>query len=1030
MSVEKARDTFKNPPMRCRPTSFWFWNDRLEPERLKWQFDQMVDAGMGGPVLHARSGLDPSEYLDDRWFKAIEAMVDHAAERGVPVWLYDELGWPSGTAGGRLPGDRPELGMVHLRMKDIVVDTSFVWDEADVVAVFHVTRTDPLHGFQRRHDGSVTLLPDRIAHEPLTLPLNPEDWTGERLLVFHKTQLTNAINYFDPKATQAFIESTHEAYRRRIGQHFGTTVTHTFMDETGMYAGMAALPWDAAFAETFETRRGYSLLPHLPALFFETPEHERIRFDFWSLAAELFREGFGIPMHEWHEAHGLAYSGHYLFEATLKEAIRQLGSTMPLYEYQGLPGIDILGNDNYSLRVEQEAYSYYVVTIKQASSVVHQLGKPGLMSESYGVGGNAMDVESMQSATNFQMALGVTFIIPHAAFYSLRGERKTDCPPIIGWQEPYWRYVKKHFDTTARTGWLLSQGKHVCDTLVLHPASSMQATYRHFRTPDEYKTENWLFDADMPFELVDKHFSLLSSALLDAQIDHDYGDEELMAKYGHVENGYLCVGEARYRTVLVPPSVNLRSTTFHLLREFVAIGGELVVVGSAPCLLDGKPSDEVAAFCDEHAMRIVDGVDRFDYQRVVERLTASGLRTITLETAAGESVPTMKVQRRVWNDREIVYVANVSREPVTATMTYPTAVTGRIEEWDLSSGNTQTFAKCTAGEANLLKMEWAPRQARAFVALPGEVERPGAQTWVEERRIGCEWIGQRTDENVIVLDECRVLSDLETARILSISEAQSALRKRQENQCGPTEFVVEYPFTISEENAITDGLELIVELAADVSLHLNGTQMASEPTGWFMDPAMKRIPLPTVRHGLNILRIAAKYNEASELQSPWIVGSFLAHSEENVTFTLYRDSGIVELGAWPRVGLPFYAGGVVYKTEADLGELSPENRVLLDLSGLKGSAQVRVNGHVVEHILWPPYECDLTSSIQPSQNEIEVEVVNTVRNLMGPHYEPREDRLPGMSDESYRGRAGEPKRFRDYGLTAPPTVVIERPHTG
>ena len=84
---------------------------------------------------------------------------------------------------------------------------------------------------------------------------------------------------------------------------------------------------------------------------------------------------------------------------------------MPLYEYQGLPGIDILGNDFYSERFELEAYSKYVVNIKQAASVVHQLGKDGLMSESHGVGGRAMGPEAMHTVDNFQMALGVTKIL-------------------------------------------------------------------------------------------------------------------------------------------------------------------------------------------------------------------------------------------------------------------------------------------------------------------------------------------------------------------------------------------------------------------------------------------------------------------------------------------------------------------------------------------------------------------------------------------------------------------------------------------
>ncbi|MBI4556688.1 MAG: hypothetical protein HY706_03825, partial [Candidatus Hydrogenedentes bacterium] len=163
--MEDCKSLFKNPPMGCRPAPFWFWNDRLDSARVVEQFDRLIDAGMGGAVLHARHGLDPKEYLDERWFAAVEAVVKRAKERSVYVWLYDELNWPSGTAGGRIPREHPEFRMLHLRLFDTVLEQSEDLETlpGNFIAAFVVTRTDPCHGFQRRHDGSVVLLPDRIS---------------------------------------------------------------------------------------------------------------------------------------------------------------------------------------------------------------------------------------------------------------------------------------------------------------------------------------------------------------------------------------------------------------------------------------------------------------------------------------------------------------------------------------------------------------------------------------------------------------------------------------------------------------------------------------------------------------------------------------------------------------------------------------------------------------------------------------------------------------------------------------------------
>ncbi len=1026
MDLAAKRKTFLDPPPENRPAPFWFWNDHLDPKRLIEQYDLLVDAGMGGACMHARSGLDSEEYLDETWFEAARAVVDHARERGKKVWIYDELGWPSGTAGGRVTRAHPELRAMHLILHDVTPSSEADFDDLpdESVAAFIVTKTDPEHGLLHRKDrgspmsGAVTLLPDRIAVERLGTPLDRERLAGCRLLLFESRRDGGTIDYLDRRGAEAFLESTHEEYYRRFGGDFGTTLTHTFMDEAGMHTTASSVPWTERFLDIFSERRGYDLCDRMPALFFEVPGHEKVRFDFWSLATELFREGFGVPMNEWCENHGIHYSGHYVFETTLKEATRQLGSTMPLYEHQGMPGIDTLGNDFYSRRFSPEDHGMYTVMVKQAASVVHQLGKVGLMSEAFGVGGHACGPEDMQTAANWQMALGVTFIAQHAPFYSMRGKRKYDHPPIIGWQQPYWPFVNKHIDALSRTGWLLSQGKHMSDVLLLHPQASMQATYRQFRTRDEYKAENYVFDADMPFELVDKHITLLTVALLDAQIDFDYGDEELMAAHGSVDDGSLRVGEMSYSTVVVPPSINMRSTTLARLREFAQAGGAILTVGSVPCLVDGEPSDEARAFFDENARGVVNGVDHFDYRGAVDAISDLGGRTVTALDADGKDVPQLKVHRRRWDGCEIVYLANISRDAVEANVALSFDVDGVVEEWAPASGETGVMAACVSGAEMDLDLAWHPRQARAFVARPGSAETASTSSYEERSRVAPDWAGERTGPNALVLDECHLVEGGEPGELLSVSEVQELLAD------APSRRVTSrHPIAVASE--IAEGaVSLACEFGSRPRVSLNGAAASLVVTGSMLDPAMQTIDLPALSLGENSLQIEGTYDSADAFQNPFLLGEFDVHTEDGVAFTVAAPADSVAIGSWPEKGLPFYAGTVVYRATVSLDDPLEGDRVMLEMPGLAGSAEVRVNGEVVDHVLWPPYAVDVTRHMRSGENEIEIEVANTLRNLYGAHFNYNEEVQAGISIASHFAPAGSRKQFMDYGLLAPPEIVI------
>ena len=80
---------------------FWSWNDRLEESELRAQIRRMKELGMGGFFMHARGGLE-TEYLSEEWFSCVRACIDEAKKLGMEAWAYDENGWPSGFAGGKL----------------------------------------------------------------------------------------------------------------------------------------------------------------------------------------------------------------------------------------------------------------------------------------------------------------------------------------------------------------------------------------------------------------------------------------------------------------------------------------------------------------------------------------------------------------------------------------------------------------------------------------------------------------------------------------------------------------------------------------------------------------------------------------------------------------------------------------------------------------------------------------------------------------------------------------------------------------
>lgn len=94
-------ENFKNPPATYRPHTLWFWNNT--PVTREGIDEQIIglhdDSGYGGiGILPFGTEFTP-KYLSDEYFDLYVYAVRKAAEQGLKVTLYDEYGFPSGSAG-------------------------------------------------------------------------------------------------------------------------------------------------------------------------------------------------------------------------------------------------------------------------------------------------------------------------------------------------------------------------------------------------------------------------------------------------------------------------------------------------------------------------------------------------------------------------------------------------------------------------------------------------------------------------------------------------------------------------------------------------------------------------------------------------------------------------------------------------------------------------------------------------------------------------------------------------------------------
>jgi len=340
-------DSWQNPPMSCRPLKIQH-GIQSDPEQL---ITFLRDScGFGGIVCNYPFGETYLQVEQD-WelFAKNLAKVDSA---GMRIWIYDEMGYPSIGAGGRVLEADPTVESL-----EIVYDKTSgkVWTRPSY---------EYTHACNNYH--CLRRIPD---------PGNP-------------------------KATKLFTEVTHDRYKAHIKDF--SCVEAFFTDEPSyMGINLGPIPEKVRARVPAKDEPDYTkpLLPMVVtsqgvgeeyqqrfsepldtmALFAGDSDREKmVRQRYWTIMGERFANNYCGTLQKWCKNAGTISSGHFLREEKPECHVGLYGNYIDVQRGLDIPGLDMLDTDPCSWNTG-DALQWLIAAYPVSAAIID--GKRLVMSE-------------------------------------------------------------------------------------------------------------------------------------------------------------------------------------------------------------------------------------------------------------------------------------------------------------------------------------------------------------------------------------------------------------------------------------------------------------------------------------------------------------------------------------------------------------------------------------------------------------------------------------------------------------------------
>ena len=656
-------ERFANPPAECRILKLVHQlpDDPAAQDAL---INTLIEQGFGGMATN----VSFQGYVEDetKW-KSFLSAVGKAKQAGMSLWLYDEKGYPSGTAGGITLRDHPEWEARGLLIADAVSEGGPVsLDVPPGKAV--LAKAYPMKDGVLHTEGAIEITPEdgKVTWDA------PGKW---HVMVFTEDFLYEGthsavsladkaryINLLTPEPTARFLEVTHDQYAKRLGNDLGKTFVSTFTDEPSLMSlffkemPYRVIPWSPNLPTEFKKRRGYDLEPVLPLLIAESGEKGRkVRYDFWETVGELTSESFFGQIQDWCHKHSVDSGGHLLLEEPLVMHVPLYGDFFRCTRRLDAPSIDCLT----SIPAEVPWPIARLV-----SSVADLEGRTVTMSESsdhvqrYRPQGDTRPVrvvteDEIRGSCNRLIVNGINTFTSYYSFAGLSQEQLVRINEWIG-----------------RCCTMLKGGHQVADIAVLYPSESLW--------PEFIPARHWATDSPEP-KAIDETYHKVSSRLWEAGRLFTYIDGRTIVE-SKVGDKSLVHGKLKWRVVILPRADTLPIKAWERLAEFVREGGVVIAVGAHPMNSESEfPSPKVQAMFH-------DAGKSFAFLESDEKIPEVLDSMLEKDVIAGGPV---RYTHRQIEGREVFFLINDSGKPWTGKVKF--AASGLGEQWDPATGKMTSF---------------------------------------------------------------------------------------------------------------------------------------------------------------------------------------------------------------------------------------------------------------------------------------------------------------------------------------------------
>jgi len=698
-AITHLRQEFVEPSQRYWPRPLWFWNDtsvtaETVQDQMRLARDRSHYGGFG--ILPFGKAFAPA-YLSDEYFAVYGAALEQAKALGLKMSLYDEYGFPSGSAGSPNSSDTslfaerwPELTIKRLDKHEWEVagparfQTNLPPGTLSAVVAMNLTTLE-------RVDLTDTADAGRL------------DWKAPdgswKVMAFVCVKDGEPIcDYLDPEAADRFIELTHQAYYDRFTAYFGTTIDTTFFDEPTLYRA-AGRTWTDKFNEKFEARHGFSPRPYYPALWYDIgPETQAARNYLFGFRTELYAEGFTKRIQDWSEARGIEATGHQDQEEVVNP-VSVSGDLMKCFQHIGIPGIDKIGGD-------RPAERFY----KIISSVAYNWDKSLVMSETYGAMGD-LSWDAIYTVAMEQYTKGINLLIPHAVWYD---DTRVTYKPELSWRNPRYAGRLPEFNTyLARLNVMLqNDAAHVADIAVLYPIATLQGSHHLDGPLGHYKGGVAVPEADY----------VEVGEWLSVQAGRDYTvlHPEVLEEKCLLRDGQLVlpnqVHPGRFSVMILPGHKTIRWSSLQKIKAFYEQGGAVIATGQLPSKSAefGHDDDVLQAVAAMFGPLepLADAGPSFDLRRGPRGGRAIRLRARNAEALRGAldaALPhydvsfdpgqTLRYIHKIWQGRHVFFFANLDPKLAESVVT----LRGRhdLEAWDPHTGKSKPLQASHSRESGL-----------------------------------------------------------------------------------------------------------------------------------------------------------------------------------------------------------------------------------------------------------------------------------------------------------------------------------------